>query len=413
MKILLTTPSRPKETDSPLDLVPPMMPLGIGFIAAFLEKKGYEVKILDNFLYASNYPHERFFFKRNFLKCLREFKPDFIGIYVDSVSFQKALELIRLSRDNSKAKIICGGPHASEMPASFPMDVDFIIQGEGEYAVLDILEGRVSERLVRCGRIEDLEDLPMPAWHLYDLKKYDLKEDMYLPDPPVFNLNTSRGCPFGCRFCSVPAVWGNKYRMFSASRIVDEIEHLIKDYKVRGVYFREDNFTVSRKRVNEFCDLLLKKPEKIDWACETRVDTLDNELIRKMKDAGCKGFYIGVESGSQKVLDNIGKGITVEEIIKFFDSCREAEIKTKASFIFGTPGEEEDDRVQTEALIERIKPDYVSRGVYVGIPRSEFYNYLLENKLYYHIDKNGFLYPNGYRELALRYYGKNAKKYIP
>lgn len=413
MKILLTTPSRPREIDIPLDLVPPMMPLGIGFIAAFLEKKGYEVKIIDNFLYGSNYAFEIFLFKRNFLKSLRIFQPNFVGIYADSVSFQKALELIRLIKDNSKAKIVCGGPHASEIPESFPKEVDFIVQGEGEFAFLDILQNRISERLVKCSRLDEIESLPMPAWHLYDLRRYSLKEKMYLSRPPVFNMNTSRGCPFGCKFCSVPAVWGKEYRMFSASKIVNEIEFLVKEYKIKGIYFREDNFTVNKERVHEFCDLLLKKSIKIDWACETRVDTIDIELMRKMKQAGCKGFYVGVESGSQRTLDNIGKGITVEQIIKFFDSCHKMDVRTKASFIFGTPQEEEKDRLETETLINTIKPDVVGRGVYVGIPKSEFYNYLLENKLYYHMDKNGFIYPNGYRELAIRYYGKNVKKYIP
>jgi len=411
-KILLTTPCRPREIDTPLDLVPPMFPLGIGFLAAFLERRNYYVKIIDNFLYGSNYFFERYFFKRNFLKQLKEFNPDFVGIYVDSVSFQKALELIRLIKDKSSAKIICGGPHASELPEYFPSEVDFIVQGEGEEVLLDILEGRIRQRLISCKRIEDIEHLPMPAWHLYEIKRYPLKET-YLPHPPVFNLNTSRGCPFSCKFCSVPAVWGNRYRAFSAEKIVNEIEFLIKKYKIKGIYFREDNFTVDKERVHNFCDLLLRKSIKIEWACETRVDTIDETLMQKMKQAGCRGFYVGVESGSQKVLDNIKKGITLEQIERFFKLCHKFDIKTKASFIFGTPSETEKDREETEALIERIKPDYVSRGVYVGIPKSEFYNYLLENKLYYHMDKNGFLYPYGYRELALRYYGKQAKKYIP
>jgi magnesium-protoporphyrin IX monomethyl ester (oxidative) cyclase len=413
MKILLTTPCRPREIDTPLDLVPPLMPLGIGFIAAFLERNGYEVKIIDNFVYGSNYAFERFLFRRNFLKSLRLFQPDFVGIYVDSVSFQKALELIKLIKDNSKTKIACGGPHASEMPESFPKEVDFIVQGEGEFAFLDILQNRISGQLVKCLRLDEIENLPMPAWHLYDLRRYSLREEMYLPHPPVFNMNTSRGCPFGCKFCSVPAVWGRQYRMFSASKIVNEIEFLVKEYKIKGIYFREDNFTVNKERVDEFCDLLLKRSLKIEWACETRVDTIDAELMGKMKQSGCQGFYVGVESGSQRILDNINKGITVEQIIKFFDSCHKTGIRTKSSFIFGTPQEEEKDRVQTEALINKIKADYVSRGVYVGIPKSEFYNYFLENKLYYYMDRNGFIYPHGYRELAIRYYGKNVKKYIP
>lgn len=413
MKVLLTTPPRPREKDTPLDLVPPLFPLGIGFIAARLLSKGHKVKIIDNFLYGSNHLLERALFRRRLLKCLKGFNPDFVGIYVDSISFQKALELISFVKKHSRAAIICGGPHASEMPESFPGEVDFIVQGEGEGVICDIIEGRLSERLISCPRLENLEALPMPAWQLYDIKRYRLREDMYLRQSPVFNFNTSRGCPFGCKFCSVPAVWGSQYRAFSAARVIHEIEYLIKQYRIKGVYFREDNFTADGKRVAEFCGLLLKKSISIDWACETRVDTISEDLMREMKYAGCKGFYIGVESGSQRMLDAMGKGVSVEQIESFFRLCHKFGIISKASFIFGLPAEEEKDRQETEQLIARIKPDYTSRGVYVGIPKSKFYNYILENKSYYHRDKNGILYPYGYRELALRYYGKRSGKYIP
>ncbi len=412
MKILLTTPPKPKPTDSPLDLPAAMMPLGLGFIAAVLEQKGHQVLIIDNYLLGAGFIGRSRQDKR-FKKMLRDYAADFVGIYTHTVSFQKTLELINLIRKNSRARIICGGPHASEVPESIPDTVDFIVQGEGEFAVLDIVEGRTTERIIKTKRMDNLDELPIVAWHLFEYKKYPLTEPMYLPHRPVFNLNTSRGCPFNCKFCSIPAVWGNAYRVFSAERIVKEIEYLISKYRIRGVYFREDNFTVSKRRVMDFCNLLIEKDIKIEWACETRVDTFDEELMQRMKDSGCKGFYVGVESGSQRVLNNMNKGITVEQIIDFFAKCKKTKIKTFASLCFGTPGEQEKDRKITEELIKEIKPDYVSRSVYVAIPKSDFYNYLLQTKRYYHIDKNGVLYPNGYRELAIRYYGKNAKRYIP
>ncbi|MFC1658650.1 B12-binding domain-containing radical SAM protein [Candidatus Omnitrophota bacterium] len=412
MKVLLVSPPKPKPLESPLALAAPMMPLGLGFIAAALEQKGHQVLILDDYLWRTDYV-SRYRQRRRFRGSLKEFNPDFVGFHTHSVSFQKTLELIELVKNNSQARIICGGPHAFNMPESFPSTVDFIVLGEGEFATLDIVEGRVNERIVRTNRIEDLEELPMPAWHLFEYRKYKIRPAMcYLPQP-VFNLNTSRGCPFNCRFCSMPEVWGRKYKMFSAQKIVREIEYLIRRYKIRSVYFREDNFTVSKKRIIDFCNLLIEKNIKIDWACETRVDTVDGEMMQRMKISGCNGFYIGVESGSQKVLDNINKGITVEQIINFFARCKELRMRTYASLCFGTPGEKEEDRVLTEELIKEIRPDRVSRAVYVGTPKSEFYNYLLQKKQYYYIDDNGFLYPNGYRELAMRYYGKNAKRYIP
>ena len=396
-----------------MDLVPPMPPLGLGFLASFLLLRGHRVKILDNFIYGSNYPHEKFFFHRNLLKALKSFQPDFVGVYVDSVSFQNALRLIALIKQNSFCRIICGGPHSSVMPESLPEEVDFVVRGEGEEAILSIVEGKINQRLVSASRIEDLDILPMPAWQLYSLKRYALREEMYFKQGPVFNLNTSRGCPFACAFCSVPGVWGGLYRAFSAGRIIEEIEFLIKNYNAKGIYFREDNFTADKERVHRFCDGLLSRGIKIPWACETRVDTVDRNLMAKMKRAGCVGFYVGAESGSQRVLDALNKNITVGQIEDFFASCHSLGIITKASFIVGSPFEQEDDRQKTELLIKRIKPDYVSRVVFLGIPRSRLYNYILENRLYYYKDENGFLYPYGYREFTYRYYGRRAKRFIP
>ncbi|MFH1507837.1 MAG: radical SAM protein, partial [Candidatus Omnitrophota bacterium] len=266
MRILLTTSLKPNPIDSPLVLSPNMMPLGLGFIAAVLEQKGHQVIIVDNYLCGTSLVG-RYYHIQRFKGILRKFNPDFVGIYTYSVGFHKVLELIRLIKGFCSAKIICGGPHASEMPESFPAEVDFVVRGEGEFAVLDILEGRVTERIIKVKRIDNLDELPMPAWHLFEHKRYKLRESMYLPHAPVFNLNTSRGCPFGCKFCSVPDVWGSEYRMFSAARIIQDIEYLINKYKIKGVYFREDNFTASRNRIMEFCNLLIDKKISIEWAC--------------------------------------------------------------------------------------------------------------------------------------------------
>jgi len=202
MRILLTNPFSPKPIESPLVLATPMMPLGLGFIAAVLEKKGHEVLMLDNYLRGSGWISKYSQTKR-FKKALKDYNPDFVGISTHSAGFQKTLELVSLIKESSRARIICGGPHASEVPENFPNTVDFVVQGEGEFVTLDIIEGRVTERIAKAERINDLDKLPMVAWHLFELKKYKLREPMYLPHPPIFNLNTSRGCPFSCRFCSV------------------------------------------------------------------------------------------------------------------------------------------------------------------------------------------------------------------
>ena len=155
----------------------------------------------------------------------------------------------------------------------------------------------------------------MPSWDYFIPLPYKWTVDWF-EKQPVFTMNTSRGCPFQCTFCSVGSIWGKKYTYFSAERVVSEIEYLVQHYGAKGVYFREDNFTLNKKRLESFCNLIINKDLKIHWACESRVDTLDGEILKLMYRAGARAFYFGVESGSQKILDFLKKGIKVEQIIK-------------------------------------------------------------------------------------------------
>jgi radical SAM superfamily enzyme YgiQ (UPF0313 family) len=203
--------------------------------------------------------------------------------------------------------------------------------------------------------LDNLDELPMPAWDYFVHQPYNWGGDWF-DGSPVFTMNTSRGCPFHCAFCSVGSIWGRKYTFFSAERLVADIDYLIKTYGARGIYFREDNFTVQRERTEQFCRLLLDKGMKITWACETRVDTLDRELVSLMRRAGLAAVYLGVESGSQGVLDRLHKGITVDQTRQAFAWCREFGVKTAASVIVGTPGETAQDLQQTLALISELSP---------------------------------------------------------
>jgi len=186
---------------------------------------------------------------------------------------------------------------------------------------------------------------------------------------------------------------------------------MIKTYGAKGIYFREDHFTLNKNRVVEFCNLLLKKNIKIDWFCESRVDNLNNlEYQKLMSKAGCRALYIGVESGSPRMLEFYKKGETVEQFIESFKISKKAGIKTYASFVVGFPTETEKDIKLTNELIERIKPDFYSKNIFLGIPGSELYDYLKENKLYEYEDSSGILYPKGYLKNVKKYYN-NSRYY--
>ena len=406
MNILLTTSAAPDQ--APFSTTEKRPPLGIGFLIAVLKKAGHNVFFIDNYLKPSNFIENDFLIEHNI---------DYIGIYANTICLRDTLRMcykIEYLRQKKKwkGKIIVGGPHTTVAPETIPDFVDHIVQGEGERAILEIVEGKHRNRIVRTERINDLDSLPMPAWDYFVKMPYHWQVDWF-PQHPVFTMNTSRGCPFKCAFCSVGSIWGKRYTFFSAERIVDEIQFLIKQYGAAGIYFREDNFTLNRKRLIKFCELLLEKDIKIPWACETRVSSLDNEIVDLMSRAGACGFYFGVESGSQKILNDLKKGITVDEIIKAFELCHRYKINTAASVIVGTPTETEDDLRQTFELIKKIKPTVTWYNVFVGIPNSKLHQYCLKNDLYEFIDDRGLGYLKNHNERVKKFYGDHIKAEVP
>jgi radical SAM superfamily enzyme YgiQ (UPF0313 family) len=298
-----------------------------------------------------------------------------------------------------------GGPHTAVGHENIPDYVDHVVIGEGEVTVPRLVDGLVKERLVVGEPVPDLDALPMPAWEEFIHLPYDWTHHWH-PARPAYNLNTSRGCPFDCTFCSVRAVWGKSYRYMSAERVVDCIQHMIRYYGAKAIYFREDHFTLSKKRTVEFCELLLRRGIDIEWFCETRVDQLDDHAYQKlMADAGCRVFYIGVESGSPRMLERYRKRETLEQFIKAFDIARRVGIKTYASLVVGFPDETPEDEALTDQLLARLRPDFTGYNVFLGYPGSELYDYIRVNGLYEHEDDNRILYPVGFKDNVRRYYG--------
>jgi radical SAM superfamily enzyme YgiQ (UPF0313 family) len=347
---------------------------------------------------------------------LRERAIDYLGIYSSTICFRDTLEVIRKAGQKRESgewngKIMVGGPHVSLFPETVPSEADFVVQGEGENVVADIVEGRVRDRLVAGTPVADLDRLPLPAYDCFQDPRYWTRVDP-CPDDPIYTMNTSRGCPFHCRFCSVKGIWGKTYRMFSAKRIVQDIETLVERFGIRGVYFREDHFTFSRERTERFCELLLEKNIHVKWFCESRVSDLDAPLLKKMKRSGCEWIYLGCESGSRRMLDYFQKGITVEQIRRVIEHCREAGIRSHTSWIVGAPTETEGEMNETLELIRECRPSRASINVFVGFPGSELYRELEASGDYCHQDDLGYIYTHRYNELVRRFYGTNAEKFV-
>lgn len=405
MNILFTTSAAPERSPFPTNEKRP--PLGIGSLISTVRNKGHTVFFIDNYLKPSDFIRKGF---------LQDNSIDCIGIYANTICYRDTLRMFReidalRQKGMWAGKIIVGGPHTAVAPETIPDYVDHIVKGEGEEALLGIINGDINERTVQVDRITDLDSLPFQPWDIFTGLPYDFS-CKWMDIKPVFTMNTSRGCPFGCSFCSVGSIWGNRYVYFSAERIIREIEYLKDTYNAKGIYFREDNFTLNTARTEQFCEKVIEKDMNIFWACETRVSNLTKDLIRLMSRAGCRAFYLGVESGSQKVLDMLNKNITVRQVRDVIEWSRAYEINTYCSLITGVPGETYQDYAETKKLLRDIKPYSYGFNVFVGIPSSLLYTYVLDNNLYEYIDDIGLVYLPGYDVKTDFFYGKKSRELV-
>lgn len=400
-EILFLTSAAPEK--SPFFTVEKRPPLGVGSLISVLKENGHIVHFIDRYLGMDIDP----------FNYVTTYNIDYVGIYSNTICFRDTKFLIReFSRLRElgewHGKIMVGGPHVSVAPETLDHDVvDHLVMGEGEKAVLDIVEGRNTDKIITSKRMtsEELDELPFQPWDIFTDLPYDYTCE-WMDTTPTFTMNTSRGCPFNCAFCSVNSIWGTEYTKFSADRILDEIELLYTKYGAKGIYFREDNFTLDKRRVDDFCKGIKERGIDITWACETRVDTLDKRRIRNMADAGCRAFYLGVESGSPRILDIVNKKIDVKQIRNVVSWGKKYGIRSYCSLITGIPTETFWDYKTTKKLMEDIKPYSYAFNVFVGIPFSDLYRDIYNNGTYEHIDDVGLMYLPGYDIKAEYFYAK-------
>jgi len=196
--------------------------------------------------------------------------------------------------------------------------------------------------------MQDLDTLPIPKWEIFK-EEYDKKDRIMI--------YSSRGCFFHCIFCSTSHFWQNKWRPRSAKHVVDEIEAALKMFPGKAIDFCDDYFSGDNNRVLEICKEIKNRGLKFDWYCETRIDRLSEDLVRTMRDAGCLRMSFGIESGSQKMMDALGKGYKVDDVLKKAKMCHRLDVKTATLMITGTPGETRDDIEKTKEFFNNMKKD--------------------------------------------------------
>lgn len=390
MNVLLINPNVSPE--SPWATKESTPPIGLMYIAAVLEKSGYNLKIIDAKL--------ENLCQMKLSKKIINFNPDIVGITTDSCNFIESLKIAKVAKNSSDTIIIMGGPHVTVMTSEviqYP-EVDIAVIGEGEYTMLDIVQriekgkslkgckgtwikedGKIIQNPLRA-RI-DLDELPFPARHLIPMEKYSRTYTLSGLTEPVDCVNTSRGCPYNCSFCSSRIIWGRKHKARSPKNVVNEIEYLIKEYGTKGIYFREDNFTLNRERVIGICEEIQRRKIKITWECSSRVDLVDKSLLRAMYRAGCRAIWYGIESGSPRILDILYKHITVDQSKEAIRLTREAGIKTGGSFIIGIPGETMEDIKLTLNLIKDLHCETTAYHYFYAIPVSKLYLEVKERRM--------------------------------
>ena len=339
-------------------------PLGLAYLAAGLIKEHHEVKILDC----------TFLDKSEALDRAADYRADIVGIYSMASMKGNSLEFARMLR-NKCSLLLAGGPLPTTDPQSFINDFDIVVIGEGEHTLLDIVKAFEDHR--QYGEIPgivyrsangltftvprqmepDLNSITFPARELIpnDLYIAHWKKKTALATTTIM---TTRGCPFNCEFCS-NAVFGISYRERSAENVVDEVEQALS-LGYGKIHFADDVFTLRRERVHQICEEIKRRSLHFKWECLGRVDSIDLELARNMREAGCERIFFGIESADDSILRLMREKITLERALKALEAAGAAGIKTGAFFILCYPGETNDTVLHTVRVATSLPLDYLS-----------------------------------------------------
>lgn len=386
MKILLTHGYFLKDDPAEQRIMKPYPPLGILYISAFLEKSGIQHDVFDT----------TFSSKNDLKNYLLETIPDCIGIYVNLMTKLNVLEIISFVKSRSElaqTKIILGGPDIRYNAENFLQHgADILVIGEGEESFVELIKAIDSNNIKHLKNIpgivfkddegkntvtqdrallKNIDDLPFPNRAKINIRSYqDVWKKKHKLD--AVSVSTMRGCPYTCRWCS-RAVYGLSYRRRSPANVVDELEILKEEFNPDTLWFVDDVFTISHKWMNEFTNELKRRNLKISYECITRADRLNEEVILMLKDSGCFRVWIGAESGSQKIIDQMDRRVKVEQVREMIKLTKKYGIETGTFIMLGYPGETEEDITETINHLKLSNPDYFTITIAYPIKGTEFY----------------------------------------
>ncbi len=404
MRILLVNPPFMRLRGIPLTY----FPLSVGYVGAALRRAGHEIAIYNaesapddelrapmkgaellqsHHVYIDVLKDRSHPIWREFRSVMAEVDPDVVGLTVMSCKFDSAKVLTEIARERREdVRVVWGGPHptAMEEECFARGGADYVIPREGEVAAVKLMEhlggelpfesasgvvgwDRERRRVVRGGPIEyekDLDAMPFPA-----------RDALLFPERTANRVLgaviTSRGCPYDCTFCDSKVVWTRQVRNRSPENVVAEVVETYERFGQRSFNFVDDTFTLNKKRVSAICRALRQADLPINWTCTTRCDALSPEMIREMKDAGCSVVTVGIETGSERMLKEMKKGIGVADVLRASEMLDQGGLDWHAFFMIGMPRETREDIEATRRLIEQISPGRIELSVFTPYPGTE------------------------------------------
>lgn len=364
-------------------------PLGLAYLAAVAEEQGWKVRIIDGLTEGLS--------MQDIAGIIRSLQPEIAGITATTPAIYDAYEIARIVKEHSpNSLVLLGGPHATFMAHEVLEEcpyIDVVVRGEAEETLKEILErierggdlsgvagityragDRIRENPLR-GLIDDLDSLPIPAYNLLPMEKYVVDRVRYAA------IVTSRGCPYGCIFCSSSLQFGKRWRAHSPERVLEELMILRYDYGAREIEFLDDTFTLKMSRAEEISRMIVSEGLDISWSASSRVNTFSRSLGEAMRRAGAHTIYFGIESGSDKTLRLIGKGITRRQAVDAVKAARNSGLNALGSFIIGFPHEGEEDIRATIKFADKVGVDLAQFTIATPYPGTRLWEIAVKENL--------------------------------
>jgi anaerobic magnesium-protoporphyrin IX monomethyl ester cyclase len=385
VSILLTHGYFIEEDLKEAQIMKPYPPLGVLYISAYLKQNGFACDVFDSTFSSKGVLEEKLVSER----------PSIVALYtnlVTKVNVIKLMKFIRSQESLAHTKIILGGPDVTYNTFNYlKAGADFLVIGEGEQTMLELaqhllkgehvineisgiayLESGEEVKTKSRIKLKDLDELPWPDRKAIDLGKYiDVWKNNH--GQSTVSVSTQRGCPYTCKWCST-AVYGQSYRRRPADDVVAELKWIKETYNPDNIWFVDDVFTVSHKWLDEFCDLMIETNLDMKFECITRAERLNDQVLEKLKKAGCFRIWIGAESGSQRIIDAMDRRVDVNVVRSMIRKTKEYGIETGTFIMVGYPGEDESDITETIKHLEESDPDHFTITLSYPIRGTDLFN---------------------------------------